>query len=110
MAKDDYFKILYVILKELYEAKKDGKKVCLDLISPDRFKIPEGYWLDIVCEATDNGYIKGFKYRITKTGRVVSGLEDMNITMSGIEFLQENSMMKKVYEAMKEVRDWVPGM
>ena len=34
MANDDYFRILYVILTELYEAKKQGEKVNLDDISP----------------------------------------------------------------------------
>ena len=41
MANDDYFKILYIILTELYEAKKQGKKINLDDISPQRFKITE---------------------------------------------------------------------
>ena len=54
MANDDYFKILYIILTELYEAKKQGKKINLDDISPQRFKIT----------------------------------------------------MKKVYEALKELKDW----
>ena len=40
MAKDDYFKIVYAILVELYDAKKSGTKVALDAIHPERFGIP----------------------------------------------------------------------
>lgn len=37
MAKDDYFKIVFIILTELYEAMKQGKKVDLFNIGPQRF-------------------------------------------------------------------------
>lgn len=30
--------------------------------------------------------------------------------MQGIEYLQNNSKMRKVYDALKEVRDWFPGI
>ena len=43
MAKDDIFRIIYVILKELYEAQKAGKRIDPDVISSERFQIPPGY-------------------------------------------------------------------
>lgn len=46
MAKDDYFKLVYAILTELYECKKSGTKVPPDAIHPVRFGIPVSYWLD----------------------------------------------------------------
>ncbi|HAX52161.1 MAG TPA: hypothetical protein DCX82_09535, partial [Lachnospiraceae bacterium] len=55
-------------------------------------------------------YIKGFEIIGTKTGRAVCGLEDITITMKGIEYLQDNSKMKQVYNLLKEVKDWVPGL
>lgn len=48
MAKDDYFKLVYAILTELYESKKSGTKVPPDAIHPERFGIPVSYWLDIM--------------------------------------------------------------
>ncbi len=110
MANDDYFKIVYVILTELYGCKKQGSRVDLQAISSARFKIPEGYLLDILSDLLDEGYVKGFKILETKTGRCILSLEDILITMKGIEYLQDNSKMKKMYEALKEVRDWVPGL
>lgn len=74
MAKDDYFKLVYAILTELYESKKSGTKVPPDAIHPERFGIPVSYWLDIMEELLDAGYIGGFTVHATKTGRYLFGL------------------------------------
>ena len=112
MAKDDYFKLVYAILTELYESKKSGTKVPPDAIHPERFGIPVSYWLDIMEELLDAGYIGGSTVHATKTGRYLSSdwLDSVKITMSGIAYLQDNSKMKQMYELAKEVRDWIPGM
>ena len=110
MAKDDIFRIIYVILKELYEHKKDGTRTPREDIGPARFQITDGYWLSIVAELCDNGYISGVKIRETKTGKVLFGLEEIDITLKGVEFLQENSMMKKVYNTLKDLKDIAPGL
>lgn len=110
MAKDDYFKIIYVILKELYEHLKDGTVCPVEDIAPLRFQVPDSYWLSIISDLVDRGYIKGPVIRKTKTGRAVANLDEMEITYEGIEYLEDNSTMKKVYAALKDVRDWVPGI
>lgn len=108
MPKDDYHKILFMILYGLYCDLKNGKQVQLDDISPTTFGINESYWLSVVEDAVNDGLIKGPTIRKTKFGRVVGNLEEMTITREGVEFLTENSQMKKVYEALKEMRDWIP--
>lgn len=79
-------------------------------IGANRFGVPEGHWLSIMCEIAEYGYISGFRYRHTKTGIVVSGMENIDITLKGVEYLQENSMMKKVAEALKTIKDIAPGI
>lgn len=112
MAKDDFFRIVYCILSELYACKRQGCKVNPQDIGPRRFDINEGYFFEILAELLEAGYIKGIKMRKTKGtgGYCVGGLADIDITMKGIEYLQDNSKMKKVYEALKEVKDWIPGL
>ncbi len=110
MAKDDYFKIVYVILKELYEARKHGMRVDTSAISRERFQIDGGYLLSILDELVDNGYVKGITIHRSKTGIYITSLEDMDITMKGIQFLEENSMMRKVKEALKDVKAIMPGI
>lgn len=109
MAKDDFFRIVYVILSELYGHLKDGTKANLEDIGPKRFNISDGYLLVIIDWLSTNGYVSGVRIRKTKTGRAVGDMEDIMITPDGIKYLQENSTMKKVYRVLKEVRDWAPG-
>ncbi|MDY5558620.1 MAG: hypothetical protein SPG04_03585 [Candidatus Heritagella sp.] len=40
MPKDDIFRLIYTILKELYEHKKEGTQTPLEDIGPDRLCIP----------------------------------------------------------------------
>ena len=110
MAHDDYFKLVYVILTELYACKRANSKVRLETIGYKRFRVPEGYLLDILADLRDEGYTKSYDIAQTKTGRYIIGLEDIAITMKGIEYLQDNAKMKQVYKLLKEVRDWVPGL
>lgn len=105
MARDDIFRVIYIILKELYEHKKDGTRTPKEDISAERLQINEAYWLSIIAELLENGYITGVKIRETKTGRAISGLDEIDVTLKGIEYLQENSMMKKVFNALKDIKD-----
>lgn len=108
MEKDDMTKIVYCILKELYECMKQGVTVNKADINYERFGIPYSYWLDILIEMQENGYIKGVMYRATKgTGRAVN-YDDIAITFDGVGFLEDNSVMKKVKEALKDIKDIVP--
>ena len=110
MAKDDMFKIIYCILKELYECKKQCVKVNKEDIGYERLEISYSYWLDILLEIQRKRYIKGVIYRLTKgTGRVVD-YDNIDITFEGVEYLEENSMMKKVKDALKDIKDIVPRM
>lgn len=110
MAKDDIFRIIYIILKELYEHKKEGTITPREDIGPERFQIPASYWVSIISELYHNGYINGLKIRETKTGLFLGELDEIDITFKGIEYLQENSMMKKVYNALKDIKNIAPGL
>lgn len=108
MASDDMFMIIYCILKKLYECKKKGIRVCRNDISHKRFGIPYSYWIDIMMEMQKKGYVDGVMCRSTKgTGKVLN-YDDIDITFEGIEYLHENSMMKKGAEALKKIKDIVP--
>ena len=110
MPKDDIFRLIYTILKELYEHKKEGTQTPLEDIGPERLCIPVPYWVSIICDLIDEAYISGAKYRKTKTGKALTGLDDIEITLKGVEYLQENSMMKKVCAALNGIKDIAPGL
>lgn len=108
MAKDDFFKIAYSILVELLDAKKSGMRIDTSLISPERFGINDSYWLDIIEYLLDNGYTKGVTIRGTKSGRSTTPIKNLEITPEGMEYLRENSSMKRVAKLAKELKDLIP--
>lgn len=110
MTENDYFKIVYLILSELYDAMKKDREIDFKSISPLRFGIPESYISEIWAELLYKGYTKGYVVREVGRNVYITGLKDAKVTMDGIEYLENNSTMKKVYETLKEVRNWIPGI
>ena len=43
------------------------------------------------------------------TGRIVN-YDEIGITFDGVEYLEENSVMKKVRETLKDIKDIVPRL
>lgn len=98
MAKNDYFVIVYKILSYLYECMKAGKEPAQEDIACDcnLFHIPQNYWNHIMSELVARGYVTGiFEVETLGMHDFVVGREAA-ITMSGMQFLEENSMMHKV--------------
>lgn len=57
----------------------------------------------------EDGYIKGVSLSPTIQGpTIINNIQDTYATSAGLQYLVENSMMKKVYNVSKEVRDWIP--
>lgn len=111
MAKDDYHVIVYQILAYLYTKLKEGEPVDPELLKADSnyLKINEKYWQYIIINLYNCGLITGIV--ITKaSGRViiVNNLENCQITPAGIEYLCDNSFLKKAREFLKDAKAIVP--
>ena len=104
MAKDDMEVIMYKILKYLYECLKSGRKTSIaDVAWRCRFfDITREYWLVIMRELIDSGYVSGIKYIDAKDMEQILEIGTFSITKSGREYLLQNSMMQKVKEIMGE--------
>lgn len=110
VSKDDYFVLSYSVLKYLYECFKAGEKADVDMFSPVALGINNGYWCNLIESLANEGYITGVAFS-TAVGSI-SGVKvyNMKITQKGIEFLQENSRMKKAAEFIKTAIDIIPGI
>lgn len=108
MAKDDYFVLAYRILSYLYACFKAGERPDMDCISADVLHIPVGYWFNIMRSLTEEGYIVRFVFPASIGSAVSVKVIDLRITQKGIEFLQENSMMKKAAAFLKTIKETVP--
>ena len=58
---------------------------------------------------TDVGYIKGVRVYEDITGETCIDDEGIRITLKGLEYLQENSMMKRIYKAVKGIKEITPS-
>lgn len=110
MAKDDYFVIIYQILKGLYEALKSGKAVTAESLTK-WYEVGEKglnatYWSYILDSLSDSGYIQGLEKVENYGGAYYAG--EIQITPKGIEYLFDNSTMSKIKNTIKEFKDILP--
>ncbi len=110
MARDDYFVIVYQVLKYLYDCLKKGEKPDRGRLSEKEYSIPSNYWQYIIIGLLKDGYIAGINPQQTKDGILWGDLTDTIITPKGIEYLFENSMLQKVKRTLKDVKDIIPMM
>ena len=108
MAKDDFFVIAYRIMAYLYACMKAGEEPDGNHISHEWLGIPKSYWNSIMGNLCDKGFIKGIgEYSVP--GKDIYELKRPEITMDGIEYLQNNSTIVKAKAALKELKEMVPG-
>lgn len=101
MAKDDYFVLVNKLLRYLYNCLKTGDAPRWDILSPGTkdFPIGEEYFLYMLLHLLADGYIEGV-VEVRRVGRPVKIKETtgISITPKGIDYLEENSTMKKATE------------
>jgi hypothetical protein len=110
MAKDDYYVIVYQILKYLYECLKNGKEVDYELLEAENFGINQQYWEYIMKNMRSQNFVTGVS-TLGKQGR--TDIKKIAITPTGIDYLFDNNLMskaKKAYEGVKEFIPLLPGL
>lgn len=111
MTKDDYFVVVYQVLAYLYKTLKEGEEVNEELLKPESkyLKINEKYWSYIIENMLSDGYIRGVSLTFAMGHQLVDyDLSKCQITPKGIEYLCDNSTLKKAYRFLKEAKSIVP--
>lgn len=106
MGKNDCDVIVFKILTYLYRNLKDNyvDELYLNPLTND-FPIREEYFLSILEDLEEKKYIKGLKIKKAWGGDYVYfDLSKLRITTTGIEYLRDNTKMKKVINMVKEAR------
>ena len=107
----DNFKIIYRILKYLEEHLGE-ENLDIDKISHERLGISFLRWEALLRMMQEEGYIRGLVYEQTMSDsspHVVTPIRP-KITIKGLEYLTENSFMKKAAETLKTIKEIVPGV
>ena len=110
MAKDDYFVIVYRLLKYLYECLKNGQPVRSEVLRADYFGIDDTYWDYILRNLFLDGYVEGavLVRALMRDDDGVKILPNFNITRKGKAYLNENPIFQKVRDAVKEISPFIP--
>lgn len=98
----DNFKIIYKILKEL-EKNMGNEKFSTHTISAEVLKIPYHRWEQFLILMQEEGYIKGLvisKCLEDSFPHITEPIKPQ-ITIKGLEYLEENNFMTKAKEALK---------
>lgn len=103
----DNFKSIYRILRILEKAM-DLDEFDTSQISPEALKLSEARWCALMEMLSDEGYIKGIKITRSVDGQILASQSNMRITLKGLEYLNENSLMKKAANLAKGVSDLIP--
>ena len=103
----DNFKAVYLILSQL-ERDMDNNEVDVDAISHESLCVSENRWCKYIEMMNDCGYIKGAVIKEDIMGIKRYDISNMRITLKGLEYLQENSIMQRMYKTVKKVADLVP--
>lgn len=104
----DNFKIIYKLLKIL-EKHMDVERFDKALISHENLGISETRWIRIIEMLIKEGYISGVRL-IKADGQAVPIviITNVTITLKGLEYLEENSLMKKAANLAKGITDMLP--
>lgn len=109
MAKDDYHVVVCRLLTILYGYFKTGERVDGSVLTAAAFGIPEGYFVNVIEALLQQGFVTGAEIIIIGGIESVK-LTNLKITPAGIEYLSENSMMKKAVKFLKEAKSVIPGI
>ena len=103
------FKVIYQILKYLEEAM-DFSEPDYEPIKSEALGLTEERWEAIIMMLLKDGYIEGVIVKdYIRQKKYISEFEP-KITLKGLEYLNENGMMKKIVKAAKGIKDTIPGL
>lgn len=104
------FKIIYKILRIL-QRSMDCEEFNLELLSPEALEMSKPKWSRIMAMLLKEGYISGGEtWNAMDCGYPKVALTRPELTLKGLEYLEENSLMRKASELAKGIIDTASSM
>ena len=104
---NDHFKCIYRILVAI-ENDMDSKNFDIEKISPERLNISDERWVKYINMLIDAGYIKGIEVRYDVYDELDININNVEITLKGLEYLSENTIMQRLYKMTKGIIEIIP--
>lgn len=107
----DNFATIYKILNVLDRHKGDEEFDSAQ-ISAETLGISHRDWEQLLIELQRNGYVDGVLYERTMSDKYPHVVEPVypRITLRGMEYLSENTLMKKAGRVLCGIKDMTPGL
>lgn len=107
----DNFVIIYKMLKALEKAM-DYEEFDIKAISHERLHISYQRWEKILIMLAQSGYVTGVIFDRTMSDYSPHLCEPIHpvLTLKGLEYLSENTLMKKAENFAKGIKEIVPGL
>ena len=103
----DNFTCIYKILKALEKAM-DYSEFDIKQINHEKLNITKERWSRYIEMMTDMGLIKGIMIDKDIMGNTEIYDNGIRITLKGLEYLTENTFMKKAYQLAKGIKNITP--
>lgn len=104
---NDNFKCIYKILKALEKAM-DFSEFDLSQINHEKLGVSKERWARYLEMMVDVGYIKGIRIYTDCTDEINVDDEGIRITLKGLEYLTENSIMQRIYKTALGIKELKP--
>lgn len=104
--KVDNFKAVYRILSSL-EEQMDKPNIDISKFDNEQLGISKERWIKYLEMMEDVGYIKGCKIYTNMYDETECDADNIKITLKGLEYLQENSIMQRIYKTAKGIKEIV---
>lgn len=106
----DDFRLIYKILRILQKSM-DCEEIDKEVLSPERLGMSVPKWSRIMAMLLNEGYIAGGQtWNALDCGYPRVVLTRPEITLRGLEYLEENTLMRKAANLAKGIKDTIPGL
>ena len=106
----DDFRLIYKILRILQKSM-DCEEIDKEVLSPERLGMSVPKWSRIMAMLLNEGYIAGGQtWNALDCGYPRVVLTRPEITLKGLEYLEENTLMRKAANLAKGIKDTIPGL
>ena len=104
----DSFKYIYKILKIL-EKSMEYEEFDSSIVGYNKLGISKALWTNLIIILLDARYITGVAVESSLDGTLPDvDCTNISITLKGLEYLEENSLMRKAANIAKGIKDVTP--
>lgn len=102
-------KVIYKVLKAIANSM-DAEEFDLDRLSPETLGVSKTYRDKVFAMLLRDGYITGIQCKEYMRGGITATIINPQLTTKGVEYLENNSTMRKIADAAKGAAEIVSNI